>query len=126
MRPLRAGISAILVLCSATACGEPDYTTATVRWGTVQAVPGGVAVDFGGGVKGLPRDNPCWGRYQAAALSQTASRVVIGVWETRHAEYGPCALFGVGYIRRIPLDAPLGNRVVIRAPKDAPSPFDAG
>jgi len=51
MQPLRAGVFAILMLCSATACGELDYATATVRWDTVHAVPGGVVVEFGGGAR---------------------------------------------------------------------------
>jgi len=115
---------AAIVLSFVTACGASDYTTSTVRWDSVQAVPGGVIVTFGGGTKGLPRDNPCWQRYRAAAVSENDERVVVGVWVTRHKKFGPCADIGYAYARRVPLRAPLDDREVRRAPKDALSPFE--
>ena len=97
-----------------------------MQWDTVQAGPGGVVVNFTGGWKGLPRDSPCWARYRAAATSQSADHVVIGVWITTHAEYGPCEAIGFRHALRVPLDAPLGDREVRRAPMGALSPFDDG
>lgn len=128
MRPVDAGILAILLLCSASACGGPDYRTSTVQFESHHVVTGGVVVvvHFTGGPKGIPRDNPCWARYRAAATSQNADHVIIGVWITTHATYGPCT--AVGYHRTLPvsLDAPLNGREVLRAPMDTPFPFEDG